>query len=52
MGDRKLTETIELLHAWAKGDQAALENLTPRVYKELQRLAACRMRNFWRWKTM
>jgi RNA polymerase sigma-70 factor (ECF subfamily) len=29
----------QLLHAWSGGDQAALEQLTPIVYKELHRLA-------------
>jgi RNA polymerase sigma-70 factor, ECF subfamily len=33
------SETTRLLHAWAKGDPAALDQLTPRVYKELRRIA-------------
>ena len=33
------SETTVLLRAWADGDQAALDKLTPRVYRELQRLA-------------
>jgi RNA polymerase sigma-70 factor, ECF subfamily len=32
-------ETTQLLQAWAKGDQHALEALTPRVYRELRRVA-------------
>lgn len=33
------SETTQLLRAWAGGDQAALEQLTPRVYNELRRIA-------------
>lgn len=33
------SETTQLLRAWAAGDQAALEKLTPRVYDELRRIA-------------
>src|SRR5262245_34930460 len=32
-------EITQLLLAWSKGDQAALEQLTPLVYSELHRLA-------------
>jgi RNA polymerase sigma factor (TIGR02999 family) len=32
-------EVTQLLVAWSKGDQAALERLTPLVYRELHRLA-------------
>jgi len=32
-------DVTQLLLAWAEGDQAALEKLTPVVYKELHRLA-------------
>lgn len=39
------TETTRLLRAWASGDQAALEQLTPRVYKELRRIAGHFMKN-------
>ena len=39
------SETTRLLHAWAKGDPAALEQLTPRVYKELRRIAGHCMKN-------
>jgi RNA polymerase sigma factor (TIGR02999 family) len=33
------SETTQLLRAWAAGDQEALGRLTPRVYKELRRIA-------------
>jgi len=33
----------ELLRAWGKGDQSALEHLTPLVYEELHRLARRQM---------
>src|SRR5580692_4810009 len=33
------SETTRLLRAWASGDQSALEQLTPRVYDELRRIA-------------
>lgn len=39
MAQVKGSETTELLRAWAKGDERALERLTPRVYVELRRLA-------------
>jgi RNA polymerase sigma factor (TIGR02999 family) len=39
------SETTRLLHAWAKGDPAALDQLTPRVYKELRRIAGRCMQN-------
>jgi RNA polymerase sigma factor (TIGR02999 family) len=45
MGDPQSSETTYLLQAWAKGDKAALERLTPRVYAELRRLAGYHMRN-------
>src|SRR5579864_7026247 len=34
-----------LLKAWSGGDQGALEELTPKVYLELRRMAAKYMRN-------
>src|ERR1017187_3289126 len=34
-----------LLKAWSEGDQSALEELTPKVYLELRRMAAKYMRN-------
>jgi len=33
------SETTQLLRDWAKGDRAALDRLTPRVYGELRRIA-------------
>ncbi len=39
------SETTELLRAWARGDAAALDQLTPRVYRELRRMAGHFMRN-------
>lgn len=33
------SETTQLLRAWADGDQGALEQLTPRIYEELRRIA-------------
>jgi RNA polymerase sigma factor (TIGR02999 family) len=39
MAEAELSETTQLLRAWAQGDQAALEQLTPRVYDELRRIA-------------
>src|SRR6478672_7652303 len=45
MEQTQTTETTRLLRAWAIGDQAALEQLTPRVYKELRRIAGHFMKN-------
>jgi RNA polymerase sigma factor (TIGR02999 family) len=39
MPGRECSETTQLLRAWASGDQSALEQLTPRVYDELRRIA-------------
>ena len=39
MRDAGCSETTQLLRAWASGDQGALEQLTPRVYDELRRIA-------------
>src|SRR6202162_92116 len=39
------TETTQLLRAWANGDLVALQQLTPRVYKELRRIAGHFMQN-------
>jgi RNA polymerase sigma factor (TIGR02999 family) len=39
MPDAACSETTQLLRAWAGGDQDALEQLTPRVYDELRRIA-------------
>jgi RNA polymerase sigma-70 factor, ECF subfamily len=45
MADSQASETTELLRAWANGEPAALEQLTPRVYRELRRIAGHFMRN-------
>ena len=45
MCDAECSETTQLLRAWASGDQGALEQLTPRVYDELRRIAGHFMRD-------
>ena len=45
MPDAQASETTELLRAWANGEPSALEQLTPRVYRELRRIAGRFMRN-------
>ena len=45
MENRQATETIGLLQAWSSGDRAALNQLTPRVYDQLRRLAGHYMQN-------
>jgi RNA polymerase sigma factor (TIGR02999 family) len=45
MGDAQVSETTQLLRAWASGDLVALEQLTPRVYQELRRIAGYFMQN-------
>jgi RNA polymerase sigma factor (TIGR02999 family) len=45
MRDARSSETTRLLRAWAKGEQDALEKLTPRVYQELRRIAGHFMQN-------
>ena len=42
--DRATTEITALLHAHAAGDAAALDQLLPRVYGELRRIARLRLR--------
>jgi hypothetical protein len=44
MGEDSTTVT-HLLKAWSGGDKAALEEVTPRVYLELRRMAARYMRH-------
>jgi RNA polymerase sigma factor (TIGR02999 family) len=39
------SQTTQLLRAWAQGDRDALERLTPRVYRELRRIAGHIMQN-------
>jgi RNA polymerase sigma factor (TIGR02999 family) len=43
--DGQTSETTQLLRAWAGGDRAALERLTPRVYRTLRRIAGHQMQN-------
>jgi RNA polymerase sigma-70 factor, ECF subfamily len=45
MTDPSVSETTQLLKAWAAGDQRALETLIPRVYRELRRLAGRCLQN-------
>lgn len=45
MPESPSTDTTQLLRAWASGDSEALEQLTPRVYRELRRLAARLLQN-------
>lgn len=40
MDEPQSTDTTQLLRAWAKGDTEALRQLTPRVYRELRRVAS------------
>ena len=42
--DSQVSETTQLLLAWAAGDAAALDALAPRIYQELHRLAVAFMR--------
>jgi RNA polymerase sigma factor (TIGR02999 family) len=37
-------DVTQLLKAWSRGDSEALEELTPKVYRELRRMAANHMR--------
>lgn len=45
MSDAQASETTQLLRAWARGEAAALDRLTPRVYQELRRIAGHIMQN-------
>ena len=45
MADSTAADTTQLLRAWANGDSGALEQLTPRVYRELRHMAARLLRN-------
>ena len=45
MGDTQYSETTQLLRDWAKGDQGAVDRLTPRIYRELRRIAGHCMQN-------
>lgn len=42
--ESQTSETTQLLLAWADGDARALDALTPRVYRELRRMAAAFMK--------
>ena len=41
--EESTSETTQLLRAWAEGDKRALEQLTPRVYRTLRRIAGYQM---------
>ena len=43
--DSNTSETTQLLRAWADGDPGALEQLTPRVYRTLRRIAGHQLQN-------
>ncbi len=45
MADSSSADTTQLLRAWADGDSQALDQLTPRVYRELRRVAARLLQN-------
>ncbi len=45
MTDASLSETTQLLRAWAGGDDQALADLVPRVHRELRRLAGRFLQN-------
>jgi RNA polymerase sigma factor (TIGR02999 family) len=45
MGETESSATTQLLRAWAGGDRNALEQLTPRIYDELRRIAGHLMRD-------
>ncbi len=45
MDDASVSETTQLLRAWAGGDERALSALVPRVYFELRRLAGRCLQN-------
>jgi RNA polymerase sigma-70 factor, ECF subfamily len=50
--EMETSETTMLLRAWAGGDRDALEQLTPRVYRTLRRIAGHHLRNERRDNTM
>src|SRR5580698_2494696 len=45
MAEERTSKTTQLLRAWANGDREALDELTPRVYEELRRIAGHHMQN-------
>lgn len=44
-GNNPTSETTLLLRAWAEGDRAALDRLTPHVYRTLRRIAGNQLKN-------
>jgi len=52
MADSSISETTHLLRAWAAGDERAMDDLVPRVYRELRRLAGRCLRNERREQTL
>jgi len=50
--EMEASETTMLLRAWAGGDRNALEQLTPRVYRTLRRIAGRHLKNERRENTM
>lgn len=45
MAEQSSADTTQLLRAWARGDREALDELTPRVYRELRRMAVRLLQN-------
>ncbi|HME09451.1 MAG TPA: sigma-70 family RNA polymerase sigma factor [Bryobacteraceae bacterium] len=45
MANSSIADITQLLRAWADGDSQALQQLTPRVYRELRRVAAHLLQN-------
>jgi RNA polymerase sigma-70 factor, ECF subfamily len=45
MANSASADTTQLLRAWADGDSQALQQLTPRVYRELRRMAGRLLQN-------
>jgi len=45
VANTSVSKTTQLLRAWSAGDEKALAELTPRVYRELLRLAGSYLRN-------
>ena len=45
MANSSTSDTTQLLRAWAEGDSQALKKLTPRVYRELRRVAGHLLQN-------
>jgi RNA polymerase sigma factor (TIGR02999 family) len=45
VANTSISKTTQLLRAWSAGDEQALAELTPRVYRELLRLAGSYLKN-------